>query len=107
MAVISVVAFQVKPGRMEDFLRTTKEGNRIVEGLAVGLRSIRVFRSMIGGPNTGTAVVAFEYEDLASWGKTNDIEMKDPAFLAMMANVAAADSPATIVSRELFTETPL
>ena len=37
----------------------------------------------------------------------NDIEMKDPTWLAMVASLSGPDSAATVVSRELFTETPL
>jgi hypothetical protein len=104
MAVISVVGFAVRSGRMDDLVAGVKELKPIVERLGVNLKEVRVFQNLVGGQSSGTVAVTFEYADLASWGATNDRELQDPAWLAVVARLSGPDASATVVSRELYTE---
>lgn len=104
MGAISVVTYQVKPGRMDDFLSNGREAKSVIEGLAVNLQSIRAFRSSISGPNTGNVAVVFEYGDVSDWGNTIVREADDPTFNELVKKGMGPDSPATIIARGLHTE---
>jgi hypothetical protein len=74
MAAISQITYQVKPGRMEDFLAAARELKGAIERLGVNVRAVRLFEAEVAGPHSGRVVLSFEYADLASWGATVDRE---------------------------------
>lgn len=104
MAVVSVVSWQVKPGRREDFLASARESKAVIEPLGVNLRSIRLFFGVVAGPNSGIHRVSFEYDDLASWAATVEREAQDAGFAALVEKGSSPDSAATLSSRALLTE---
>jgi phenylpyruvate tautomerase PptA (4-oxalocrotonate tautomerase family) len=106
MAVLSVVTFQVAPGRMEDFLAAVRTLQAIEERLAVNLTAMRLFEAEVAGDGSGQVSVVFEYADLASWGATVDRERQDAAYQDLVASAAQGDV-ATIVDRSLYSELPI
>jgi hypothetical protein len=103
MAVLSFVTLKVKPGRMSDLMAGVKELQSIEQRLGKNLRSMRLFEAQVGGSDTGLMALAFEYDDLASWGATVDAERQDRAFQAQMGT---PDDPAELVGQTLFVEIP-
>jgi hypothetical protein len=106
MAVLSVVTFQVAPGRMEDFRAAVRTLQSIEERLAVNLTAMRLFEAEVAGDGSGQVSVVFEYADLASWGATVDRERQDAEYQEMVASAAQGDI-ATMVDRSLYSELPI
>jgi hypothetical protein len=106
MAVLSVVTFQVAPGRMEDFLAAVRTLQAIEERLAVNLTAMRLFEAEVAGDGSGQVSVVFEYADLASWGTTVDRERQDAEYLALDASDPQGEI-ATMVDRALYSELPI
>jgi hypothetical protein len=113
VAAVSQITYQVRPGRMTDFLAAARELKAAIERLGVGVRSVRLFEMEVAGPHSGRVVLAFEYEDLASWGETVDRELalvdqeSDAAWLALVERAHGAEAPAVVVERALLVERPL
>ncbi|MEZ4569769.1 MAG: hypothetical protein R2849_05460 [Thermomicrobiales bacterium] len=104
MSVSSLVTYQVKPGRMDDFLASIREAKEVIEGLAVNLQSIHAFRAAVAGANTGRVHVEFVYGDMSDWGETYVREMNDPDFNAMLSRATGPNSPAELIGRGLQAE---
>jgi hypothetical protein len=108
MAVVSVMEIAVKPGRTDEFVAGAAELDAVLHRIGEGrFRGLRLFRSLVGGPYTGTIVAAFEYDDLASWGASNDREVQDGAWRAVAERLGGPDGPATVGARELYEEIAL
>jgi len=107
MAVFEVLTFDVKPGRLEDFLADARELKRILERVDVGLTSMRVVRFMVAGPDSGRVALLFENTDLSAWGQSLDNEIQDPEDQAISTRWAGPDSPVTLVNRMLLREIAL
>ena len=103
VAVLSVVTFQIAPGRMEDFRAAVRTLQTIEERLAVNLTAMRLFEAEVAGDGSGQVSVVFEYADLASWGATVDRERQDAEYLALDASDPQGDI-ATMVDRALYSE---
>ncbi len=101
MAVTSIVSYQVKSGRDEEFIARMREAKAIVARLAVGQRSMRLWRATIAGANTGLYRASFEYDDLSSWAATLEREEHDAAFSETLKRAQSADSPASFAGRSL------
>lgn len=104
MAVLSIVTYEIKPGRFGQWCDMLTESKKVIEGLAVNLSSIRAFRWAIGGPMTGLVGVVFEYGDVTDWGETVLREENDETFNQLLARGMGEDSPAKLVSRGIHTE---
>lgn len=105
MAVLSVVTFEVAPGRMDDFLTAARKLQAIEARLAVNLTSMRLFEAEVAGEGSGQVSLVFEYADLGSWGATLDRERQDEEFLALLASDPEGEV-ATMVDRALYSELP-
>ena len=103
MAVFEVVAWDVKPGRREEFLSLARDLKGICQRVDVGLTSIRMLESTIGGPNSGRISMVFEHADLAAWGSSVTKEQQDAEFQAL-SKQSDTDPSATLVSRTILTE---
>jgi hypothetical protein len=102
MAMLSMVTFRAKPGRMSDIVNELKELKEIENRVGTNFRSMRLFEKRIGGPNSGELAIIFEYDDLASWGATLDAELRDKAFQQM-----SAEEQDELVDQSLYIEIPL
>ena len=68
LAVIAKFIYEVKPGRMADFMAKLREAAQPRFASPVMPRSFRLFRSTVPGPDTGHVVMLIEYEDMAAYG---------------------------------------
>lgn len=102
MAVIAKFVYEVKPGRMRDFMSKLKEAGDPKFKSQVMPKSFRLFRSTVPGPDTGQVLLLIEYEDMAAYGARTAFENNNREWKKLFA--AAADSPERLVSVELWTE---
>ena len=97
MAVFEVLTFEVKPGRLEEFLADARRLKGILERVDVGLVSMRAARLMVAGPDSGRVALVFENTDLTSWGESLEHEIADPEDQAISDRWDGPNSPATLV----------
>jgi hypothetical protein len=90
MAVIAIFTYDVKPGRMGDFMAKLQAAAHSKFNSKVMPKIIRLFRRTVPGPDTGPVVLMNDYENSnAEWRELF---------------AAKQDSPETLVSVELLTE---
>ena len=68
MAVIEVLTYEVKPGRLEDFLADVRQLQQILPQVDVGLLSVRVLRLMMAGADSGRVALMVENTDTGVLG---------------------------------------
>jgi hypothetical protein len=102
MAVIAIFKYQVKPGRMTDFMGKLKQASGPQFLSKIMPKSFRLFRSTVPGPDTGPVILMIEYEDMAAYGSRTAFENSTPAWKSLFE--AKPDSPETLISVELLTE---
>ena len=107
MGVIEVLTYEIKPGRLDDFLADVRQLEQVLARVDVGLTSMRVLRYMVAGADSGRVALMFENTDLASWGQSLDAEIGDPEDQAISARWLSPESPVTLVHRMLLREIPL
>jgi hypothetical protein len=107
MAVIEVLTYDVKPGRLDDFLADVRALQGILARVDVGMTGLRLMRVMLAGPDSGRVALMVENTNLASWGQSLDNENDDPEDQALYARWQSADSPVTLVHRMLLREIAL
>ena len=103
MAVIAIFKYQIKPGRLPDFLKKLAEAADEKFASPNMTKSIRLFRSTVPGPDTGITLM-LEYEDMAAYGARTAFENANPEWLRLFE--PAANAPEKLVSVELLTEVP-
>ena len=105
MAVRSISIFQVHAGRRPEFLKDAVTAKKILEGLGA---SWRIAETTIGGPNTGSIIVALEFKDMAAFAAFSQKAQGDSEWQAFQARVAGGANPTTtLVSRSLITDLDL
>ena len=102
MAVIAIFKYDVKPGRMADFMAKLKEAAGSQFASKVMPKSFRLFRNTVPGPDTGPVIMMIEYEDMAAYGARTAFENSNAEWKKLFE--ARPDSPETLVSVELLTE---
>ncbi len=102
MAVIAKFIYDVKPGRLDDFM--SKLGRAAGEQFnsAVMPQSVRLFRSSVPGPDTRQIILHIEYADMAAYGARTTFENNNAAWQELFS--AKPGSPEQLVSVELLTE---
>ena len=100
MAVFAIFTYDVKPGRMNDFLAKLGEAASLKFNSSVMPKSVRLFRNTVPGPDTGPVII--EYEDMAAYGARTTFENNNREWKALFAS--KPDSPETLVSVQLLTE---
>jgi hypothetical protein len=96
MSVIAIFKYDVKPGRLPDFLKKLGQAAGPRFNSPVMPKSVGMFRSAVPGPDHGV-VLMIEYEDMAAYGARTAFEWRklfEPT----------RDSPETLTSVELLTE---
>jgi hypothetical protein len=101
MAVIAIFTYNVKPGRMGDFIAKLRAAHSKFNSKLMP-KIIRLFRRTVPGPDTGPLVLMIEYENMAAYGARTDYENSNAEWRELFA--AKQDSPETLVSVELLTE---
>ena len=95
MAVIAIFKYQVKPGRMSDFIAKLQEAAYPRFDSPLMPKSFRLFRSTVPGPDT-------EYLDMAEYGARTAFEKANSQWRKLFE--AAPQSPETLPSVGLLTE---
>ena len=70
--------YEVKPGRMQDFLAKLAEAGNPKFTSTIMPKSFRMFRSIVPGPDTRYMKLFVEYEDLAAYGARTTFENYHP-----------------------------
>jgi len=102
MAVIAVFKYQVKAGRMPDFMAKLQQAAHPRFNSRVMPKSFRLFRSTVPGPDTGPVIMMIEYEDMAAYGARTAFETANAEWRNLFD--ATPESPETLLSVELLTE---
>ncbi len=103
MAVIAIFKYDVKPGRLADFMAKLAEAAAPKFDSDVMPKSVRLFRSTVPGPDSGV-ILMIEYADMAAYGARTAFEAANPEWRRLFE--PSRDSPETLVSVELITEMP-
>jgi hypothetical protein len=103
MSVIAVFKYDIKPGRLPDFLKKLAQAAEPQFHSPVMPKSLRVFRSTVPGPGHGV-ILMIEYEDMAAYGARTAFENASAEWRKLFE--PARDSPETLISVELLTELP-
>src|SRR5580704_7588974 len=103
MAVIAIFKYDVKPGRLADFMKKLAQAAEPKFTSDVMPKSIRMFRSTVPGPDHGVTLM-IEYPDMAAYGARTTFENANAAWRRMFE--PSRDSPETLISVELLTEIP-
>lgn len=102
--VLAIFKYDVKPGRLADFMEKLQEAAGSKFDSPVMPSSVRLFRSTIPGPDTGPVILMIEYPDMAAYGARTAFENSNYEWKKLFA--AQPDSPEVLVSVELLTEMP-
>jgi hypothetical protein len=102
MAVIAKFTYEVKPGRMRDFMAKLMTARSPEFNSPVMPKSVRCFQSTVPGPETRYVVLFIEYEDMAAYGARTAFEQGNQKWRELFA--ATPNSPEQLVRVELLTE---
>ena len=102
MPVLAIFKYDVKPGRFADFMAKLKVAAGSTFDSPVMPKSVRLFRSTVPGPDTGSVILVIEYQDMAAYGARTTFENSDGEWKKLFS--AQPDSPETLLSVELLTE---
>src|SRR5216684_1807403 len=103
MSVIAVFKYDIKPGRLPDFLKKLAQAAEPKFSSPAMPKSVRMFRSTVPGPDSGV-ILMIEYEDMAAYGARTAFENANVEWRLLFE--PTRDSPETLVSVELLTELP-
>jgi hypothetical protein len=103
MPVIAVFKYDIKPGRLADFMQKLAQAADPKFASEAMPTSIRMFRSTVPGPGHGV-ILMIEYADMAVYGARTAFESANAEWRRLFE--PGRDSPETLVSVELLTELP-
>jgi hypothetical protein len=103
MSVLAVFKYDVKPGRLPDFLKKLALAAEPKFNSPIMPKSVRKFRSTVPGPGHGV-ILMIEYEDMAAYGARTAFENANAEWRKLFE--PTRDSPETLISVELLTELP-
>src|SRR5260370_10014033 len=101
MSVIAVFKYDIKPGRLPDFLKKLAQAAEPKFNSPAMPKSVRMFRSAVPGPGHGV-ILMIEYEDMAAYGARTAFENANPEWRKRFE--PTRDSPETLISLEFLTE---
>src|SRR5882724_6296001 len=102
MAVIAKFTFEIKPGRMQEFITKLVKARSAEFTSPVMPKSVRLFHSTVPGPQTRYAILLIEYEDMAAYGARTAFENSNEEWRELFD--AKSNSPETLVRVDLLTE---
>ena len=103
MSVIAVFKYDVKPGRLADFMTNLAQAAEPKFASDVMPKSVRMFRSTVPGPDHGV-ILMIEYADMAAYGARTAFENANADWRKLFE--PTRDSPESLVLVELLTELP-
>ena len=98
--VLQVVAVEVEPGELDEYVKRVSKFNAIAERLGVQAK-LRIWQATAAGPNTGIVAVAVEYPSLSEWVRAGDKLDPDKEWQKIMASLPDIRK---IVSSSLYQE---
>lgn len=102
MAVLAIFTYEVKPGRMGDFMAKLGQAAGPEFDSPVMPKAVRLFRNSVPGPDTHQVILHIEYEDMAAYGARTKFEAENVRWQELFAR--QVDSPEELVSVQLLTE---
>lgn len=103
MAVLAIFTYEVKPGRMNDFMAKLARAAGAEFNSPIMPTAVRLFRNSVPGPDTHHHVnLHIEYEDMAAYGARTKFEDESTEWRELFAR--QEDSPEELVSVQLLTE---
>lgn len=102
MSVFALFRYEVKPGRMDDFMVKLGEAAGAKFDSPVMPKSVKLLRSLVPGPDTGGISLLIEYDDMAAYGARTTFEQANKDWRELFE--ARPDSPERLISVELFAE---
>jgi NIPSNAP len=100
--VLAIFKYDVKPGRMADFMAKLQRAAGPKFNSPVMPQAVRLFRSIVPGPDTGSVILVIEYPDMAAYGARTAFENSNREWKELFA--AQPDSPEKLISVELLSE---
>lgn len=101
MSVIAIFKYDIKPGRLPDFLKKLAQAAEPTFDSPVMPKSVRLFRSTVPGPGHGV-ILMIEYEDMAAYGARTAFENANAEWRKLFE--PTRDSPEALIAVELLTE---
>ncbi|HEU0163593.1 MAG TPA: hypothetical protein VFQ54_01040 [Thermomicrobiales bacterium] len=104
MAVYQISLMKIKPGRMQDFIDHQEAVREINERF--GLKSRRLIRAGLAGPDVGLVQIISEFEDVVAHATWTHERAKDPEYKEWRKSTPGADpdSPGTLLSTALYSD---
>jgi hypothetical protein len=101
MTVLAIFKYDIKPGRISEFMDKLQTAAGRQFNSAVMPQAVRLFRNTVPGPDTGPLILMIEYADMAAYGARTAFENANPDWKSLFAS--QPDSPETLLSVELLT----
>jgi len=99
MTVLAMFRYEVKPGRMADFLAKLQlAADPRFNSPAMPSR-VTLYRNLVPGPDTAGVTLAIEYPDMAAYGARTEFERSNAEWRDLFE--AKPDSPERLLSVEL------
>jgi len=102
MGVIALFRYEVRPGRMADFMAKLQKAASPEFDSPVMPSNVRLLRSFVPGPDTDGIVLMIEYPDAAAYGARTAWEQANPAWRDLFES--RPDSPERLVGVELLSD---
>ena len=102
MTVLAKFTYEIKPGRFNDFMAILGQAAGTEFNSPTMPSSVRLFRSVVPGPDASHIQLFIEYPDMAAYGQRTDFEANNHQWRALFAE--QANSPQRLVSVELLSE---
>ena len=102
MAVFAIFTYDIKPGRLSDFMSKLGEAAGAKFNSPAMPKSARIFRNSVPGPDTDSLILILEYEDMAAYGARTAYENSNAEWRALFSS--QPDSPEALRSVQLLTE---
>ena len=102
MSVLARFIYEVKPGRLIDFMAKLQEAGSPKFKSEVMPESVKLYRNTVPGPDTQRVILHIEYKDMTSYGARTDFETSNGAWRELFE--AKPDSPERLVCVEILTE---
>src|SRR3984893_6738002 len=103
MSVIAVFKYDVKPGRLPDFMKKLEQAADPKFNSPVMAESVRMFHSTVPGPDHGV-ILMIEYEDMAAYGARTAFENANAEWRQLFE--PTRDSTQTLGSCDMLAEIP-
>lgn len=102
MAVFAIFTYEVKPGRINDFMAKLGEAASPKFNSEVMPQSVRLFRNAVPSPDTDSLILVIEYADMAAYGARTAFENQNAEWKQLFSS--QPDSPEILRSVQLLTE---